>query len=214
MSIVIKTKMGIKDDYKKIRKCDYYEDIILEIINDSKIVFPSKYRHIKPEEQYDGQPDYIDVNEINNFFDAKLLFSEELCKALSKEDFIRFASNINKYFYVDSKFERLNEPYDMPIYSEMKKNIEKLTGNEKGILFLPFPATEKHSSSMIMSFVYDIFDVCFSHINTEHEVYLICLNDYKEVVLRRLGNYSALEYLPNIYFENLITVDIVGFTSD
>lgn len=40
MGIVIKTEESFAPDFKLIRKKEYYEPIILKIMNDSKIVFP------------------------------------------------------------------------------------------------------------------------------------------------------------------------------
>ena len=213
MGIVIRTKSVIDNSYKSIRLCDSYEEIIHRIMNDSKTVFPSSYTHIAPAKQSDGQPDFIDNLDSQVIFDAKLLFSEELCKDLSKEEFQKFVIKLQDDVSFDVVNQRDKGPYDMPIFIDMKAKIEKLTGNEKGILFLPFHVSLKHSNS-ITAFCSDVFDYCFEHINTEHEVYLICLNDYNEVVLSKLGPANLLEFLPNIYFNDMVNVDIVGCKID
>ena len=179
-------------------------------MNDSKVVFPSSYTHIEPAKQSGGQPDYYDNTDNNIIFDAKLLFSEELCKDLSKEEFQKFVIKLNDDVSFDVVEQRSKGPYDMPIFIDMKEKIEKLTGNEIGILFLPFPVSLKHSNSIMACFS-DVFDYCFSFINTEHEVYLICLNNYNEVVLSKLGAENILEFLPNIYFKDMVSADIVDY---
>jgi hypothetical protein len=212
MGIVIRTKSLIDNSYKSIRLCDSYEEIIHKIMNDSKVVFPSSYIHIEPAKQSNGQPDFIDALNSQDIFDAKLLFSEELCRDLSKEEFEKFVIKLKEDVSFDVPNQRDKGPYDLPIFIDMKAKIEKLTGNEKGILFLPFHVSLKHSNSFI-ALCSDVFDYCFEYINTEHEVYLICLNDYNEVVLSKLGT-SKIEFLPNVYFNNMVSVDIVGYKID
>ncbi len=213
MGIVIRTISSIDDKYKNIRLCDNYEDILYRIMNDSKVVFPSSYTHIKSFEQFNGQPDFYDDTNRESIFDAKLLFSEELCKDLSKDAYRNFVIKLKENISFDVVGQRCKGPFDMPIYIDMKEKIEKLTGNEKGILFLPFPVSCKKSGS-ITSRVSDVFDYCFSYIETNHEVYLVCLNDINEVVIRRFGEDYLLEFLPNKYFNDLVCVDSVEYKID
>lgn len=213
MGLVIRTISVIDKGFKTIRLCDFYEEILARIMNDSKVVFPSTYTHIKPSEQNGGKPDFYDNADKEIVFDAKLLFSEELCQDLSKEAFQEFVKKLHENLSFDVVEQRCKDPNDMPIFIDMKRKIEKLTGKERGILFLPFPVSCKQSNS-ITSFLSDVFDYCFSHIETDHEVYLICLNDLNEVVLSKLGNGNLIEFLPNTYFNELVCVDSLEYKKE
>ena len=211
MSICIRTKDRFDRDYKNIRFSCNYEPIICRIMNDSKIVFPENYRWI--EKQPHGEPDFINKADKTDYYDAKLLYEEDICRILSRRQYDSFIRKLHDAISVDEESISGMNISDLPIYSEMERRINSLTGDEKGILFLPYPVSTKMSSS-ISCFFSDVFDSCFSAIDTEREVYLITLNIVNEVVISRLDkNNPQIEFLPNVYFEEKIYVEDVEYES-
>ena len=207
MGIWIKSKESFDIDYKKIRKKEIYEPIILDIMNDSRICFPSKYQH--NEKQDCGEPDFIDV-ESKEKFDAKLLFESKLCIALNEGRIEDFVMNLKNFIGVDVPSQRDKDPKEFELYKEMKDRIESLEEDETGILFLPYPIMLS-SPEYIFNLCSDQFDWLFSKMGVKKKVYIIGLNIYGQVVCKQLGGYERTEYLENRYFSNLINTEIVDW---
>lgn len=208
MGIVIKTKESFAPDFKLIRKKEYYEPIILKIMNDSKIVFPSNYSQIT--EQSHGEADFID-NWNKQKYDAKLLFKNELCQLLSKEQYFDFVKEASDYFGVDYINIRDTGPYNEPLYIEMKKRIESLEPDEHGILFLPLPVLLCSPDSIFADICSDQIDWFFSKMNTKKTVYFIGMTIEQYIVIKKLGSYSRTEYLASNYFNKWIDSQIIDY---
>lgn len=69
--VEIKYKVLLKEKFKDLLDKKIYEKIILKIMNDSKIVFPEKYKYI--EEQSNNESDFLSSS--NREIDAKILFA-------------------------------------------------------------------------------------------------------------------------------------------
>lgn len=208
MGIVIKTKESFSPDFKLIRKKEYYEPIILKIMNDSKIVFPSNYSQIT--EQSHGEADFID-NWNKQKYDAKLLFENELCQLLSKEQYSDFVKEASNYFGVDYINIRDTGPDNEPLYIEMKKRIESLKPDEHGILFLPLPVLLCSPDSIFSDICSDQIDWFFSEMKTKKTVYFIGMTIEQYIVIKKLGSYSRTEYLANNYFDKWIDSQIIDY---
>lgn len=208
MGIWIKSKESIEIDYKKIRKKEEYEPIIANIMNDSKICFPSKYKHI--DNQDHKEPDFIDANS-GEKFDAKLLFESQLCRALNEDRIEDFLKNLMDFVGFDFLSQRDKGPKDLELYKEMKSRLESLEEDETGLLFLPFPVLMCSPDSFFFDLCSDQFDWCFREMSVKNKVYLIGLNIYGQVVCKQLGGYGITEYLDNKYFDDLISTEVVGW---
>ena len=136
MEICIKSKGTIDKNYKLLRKKEYYEPIVLKIMNDSKLVFPSKYKKI--EKQDHKEPDFVDIKN-GNKFDAKLLFENQICIALSNNDLPSFINKLTDMVGMNIPTVRNIGPEQTMLYQEMERRINSLEDDESGILFLPYP---------------------------------------------------------------------------
>lgn len=208
MGIWIKSKESLDIDYKKIRKKEVYEPIILNIMNDSSLCFPSKYEH--KEKQNHGEPDFVDIKS-GEKFDAKLLFASQLCKALNEEKIDNFTNDLIDFISIDFPTYREKGPKVFELYKEMKNRIESLEDDETGILFFPFPVLMCTRGSIFSDLCSDQFDWCFREIGVNKKVFFIGLNIYGQVVCKQLGGYGRTEYLTNRYFENLVSTEVVDW---
>lgn len=208
MGIWLKSKESLDIDYKKIRKKEIYEPIILDIMNDSSFCFPSSYEH--KEKQDCGEPDFIDIRS-GEKFDAKLLFESQLCKALNEDRIDDFIKKLMDFIGVDFTVQREKGPKELELYKEMKNRIKSLEYDETGILFFPFPLLMYTSESIFSDLFSDQFDWCFREMKVDNKVYFIGLNIYGQVVCKQLGGFGRTEFLENKYFANLISTEVVDW---
>ena len=132
-------QLYISRDFKNLlTRGNKYEDYVLEIINQSSIIFPHKYKKVG--KQNNGEPDYID--ELNgDKFDAKLVISENQCRALCGNDnckpFFDEISLQNNDFY---DYVVNNQKCGLSIEKILVKQLEKeSTQNKNIIFFFTFP---------------------------------------------------------------------------
>lgn len=113
----------IKENYKELLDKNIYEVLLCKIMNESKIVFPDKYKQIL--EQSNGESDF--VSDSGEFLDAKLLFYSQQALNIKKHDINNFMKNIQT---------EQNEVYDTIVqeknvsenllFVEIKKRLEKM----------------------------------------------------------------------------------------
>ncbi len=113
----------IKENYKELLDKSIYELLLCEIMNESKIVFPDKYKQIL--EQSNGESDF--VSDSGEFLDAKLLFYSQQALNIKKHDIDNFMKSIQT---------EQNEVYDTIVqeknvsenllFVEIKKRLEKM----------------------------------------------------------------------------------------
>lgn len=207
MAVIIKSKLNIDKNYTEIRKKEINESIILEIMNDSEIVFPSEYEHI--EKQDHSESDFIDVK--NNFFyDAKILFDDEMCINLRRKHISNFVNGMQENTSIDITCLTQIEVEGTKLYNLIKERINKLKDNEFGILFLPFPIFMCSSGSIFSELFCDQFDLCIKGIGIQKPLYLIGLNIYGEIVCKEYYE-GRIEYLKNKYFDNMLNSEIIDW---
>lgn len=113
----------IKENYKELLDKSIYELLLCEIMNESKIVFPDKYKQIL--EQSNGESDFVSDN--GEFLDAKLLFYSQQALNIKKHDIDNFMKSIQT---------EQNEVYDTIVqeknvsdnllFVEIKERLEKM----------------------------------------------------------------------------------------
>ena len=205
--IKINSKTKISNHYPKIRKKEVYEPIILAIMNDSKVVFSSKYKHI--DIQDNSEPDFIDI--YNNYvYDAKLLFPNEVCIALSKWNISDFANGIQESTNIDFK----NQIKKTELYRLIKDRTDKLKDSEFGILFLPFPILMCTRDSIFNQLCVDQIDLCIKELNLNDKIYFIGLNIYGEIVCKEYGEELKIEYMEDKFFTNELNTNIVSWNKE
>lgn len=197
------------------KKC---ESIILQIMNDSQIVFPSKYDHV--ESQAHGECDFID-RDSKEKYDVKLLFSNEQCQYLAKGDLClqQWIESLIGEIYESSRAMCHQSEYDITdtsLYKEMYSRLKSIAEDEYAILFIPFPILlyDIGYVSVCGQFATDIITFTYNHIQLSNNppklkgTYVIypILQDQK-LVLRKL-NSGKKEYLLNDYFQNYINFEM------
>lgn len=211
MAITTTSRLDFAQDYSEIRKKEVYEQVILNIMNDSKIVFPSTYEHI--DKQDNAESDFIDINN-NLFFDAKLLFQEKLCQALRRGKIEQFLEDISKYTTIDVIKQIEIGMQETPLYKEIETRVKKLKENELGILFMPFPVLNCSSSSAFVNLCSDEFDLCVYELNIKKDLYFIGVNIYGEVICKKYGKEKVVESLRDVYFGDYIKVNAIGWRKE
>ena len=192
----------VSDDFKTLlTRGNKYEDFVLEIMNKSTIIFPKKYK--KVEEQSNSQPDFVDEEE-NDFFDAKLVVSEEQCKKLC-------GYNNVSIFFEEIRLQN-NDIYDSIIKDDNRElQLEKIlkkqlckdaTKNKNIIFFFTFPIGSEFARCVTSFFFPTYMTVLFSKIAFLAEgrrIIGICptLDDHYEI--RELGK----EYPEFVEYFNL-----------
>lgn len=178
----------IKENYKELLDKNIYELLLCEIMNESKIVFPDKYKQIL--EQSNGESDF--VSDGGEFLDAKLLFYSQQALNIKKHDIDNFMKSIQT---------EQNEVYDTIVqeknvsdnllFVEIKKRLEKMKKNENLIIFLPFDVTGEVENSFFSYCQSDIFSYIIDEMRREfpllvnnHIIYMICPNVENKIVLK------------------------------
>lgn len=184
----------IYDEYKDLLKKKVYEPIILRILNESSIIFKSKYKYI--ENQAHNESDFVSLN--NVFYDAKILFYERQCQALA-------INKDNLYTFINELQKEINEIYEIIksgeiirlrnsiFYREMVSRISKANMSENIILFIPFACTLEISDDLELLLKADIFTYLFKVI-LEYEKDIIKNNNIY-IIYPNLENYIIIKDL-------------------
>lgn len=208
-------KTLIYDKYKDLLKKDIYEPIILEIMNQSTIVFPEKYEQIK--EQSNNESDFISNS--NDMFDAKILFYKKQCEALAvnKDNLTSFMNGIkNETCDISNAIENgdIKAVRECIFYKEMKKEIEKAKDGENIILFLPYAFSLEFKDSITASFTSDIFSYIYRVLKKDYPelyrnncIYMIYINFLNEIIIKNLSK-NIIEFLELNVFNNYIDFEI------
>ncbi len=205
----------IYDEYKDLLKKKVYEPIILRIMNESSIIFKSKYKYI--ENQAHNESDFVSLN--NVFYDAKILFYERQCQALA-------INKDNLYTFINELQKEINEIYeiiksgeiirlrDSIFYREMVSRISKANMSENIILFIPFACTLEISDDLELLLKADIFTYLFKvileyekDIIRNNNIYIIYPNLENYIIIKDL-THDRLEFIMDDVFSRYIKFNI------
>lgn len=206
----IKIDYIIKDNYKDLIQKEIYENIILDIINKSKIVFPQNYKHI--DKQDNGESDFESIL-TGERIDAKTIFPQTQCRNLSLgnlEDFYKMICE-----ETNDIFEAIMHDNDISstiLYKQIIEAFKKISSNEHIILFIPFPFTLEFEKSLTSRFASDIFSQMIFKMKKEdpsffnkHKIYFIYPNLENKIVLKNIWT-GEIEYLKSDYISRYIYV--------
>ncbi len=218
----LKVQYLITEKYKNILKSINYEQIILKIMNDSRTIFPSEYKHIK--DQSNGESDFQDIEGLN-YFDAKILFENEICQAIAKNEiyewFEKIIYNTNDEFLVIRNY-KYNEKFmqevaKTPLYKNVKQRLLKIKPNENCILFIPFPLMLEFENSDMQSFIANNYHQVVKGIFYNEpelikgkEIYAIYPNHENKIIIIKIFTGTKMtfdiEFLEKNYFHEYIKV--------
>ncbi|MGI6726369.1 MAG: hypothetical protein ACOX62_09335 [Christensenellales bacterium] len=185
-----------------------YEPIVLQLMNQSKTVFPEEYFHVK--EQSHGEADFCSTSKVK--FDAKLLFSTEQCKYLARgdENLIDWMQSLRQELWQVSEMllnRNLDEIHTTRLYKEMLQRLPDEDFIENTIYFTPYPIVPAFESSVYIQFASDIISITYNALVTKNPERFINKSNYiiyptsdaKKMVLRILGEdkkeYTSIEPL-------------------
>lgn len=212
----------ISKNVRELIQSKKYESILVRIMNDSQVIFPSKYRHI--DIQSHGECDFID-QESNTKYDAKLLFSNEQCQYLAKG-----ISHLQQW--LESLLIEINESnqallhqytHDVTqtsLYKEMLSRLNSIAQDEYAVLFIPFPIIPDVGLTVYSQFATDIIIHTYNCILASENppqnkgAYLIYPSIFcQKLVLRKLDS-GEREYLPINYIQDYISFEFKSFEED
>jgi len=214
MAIHTKHEMIISSDIKKLRKALNYEKVILKIMNDSKKIFDGKYE--RNAIQDNGEADFFNID-TKEKYEAKLMFSKEVCIGISKGNYIKWMQEIGGIIN-ESTDAYLNgtDHKSTQLYIEIEKRLKSINNDENGILFLPFPYGQESNLSYVQNYILPIFARMVieamgnCEFNKDKNCYLIYGNQFNEVVIRDLRN-NVYEIIEGDYISYFIDNRIVEF---
>ncbi len=207
----IKINYIIHNNYKDLINKNIYEKVLLEIMNESNIVFPEHYKHI--DEQSNGESDFISIDS-GELIDAKIIFPKKQCEKLSRNDLNDFYEMIvmetnDVYDALIKKKDTLNSTI---LYKEIFNAFNKIKAKENVIIFIPFPFTLEFERSLSSLFSGDIFSQIIYEIRRkkscyfqEHCVYFIYPNLENKIILKNLST-SKTEYLKSNHLSKYIFI--------
>lgn len=159
----VKIKIRISDHYTELLNKDRYEPVVLEIMNDSEMVFPDQYRRIL--NQSHGESDYRNIN-TGQMIDAKLLFKEKQCYMLSqgKDKLQKWLNSLKaevEELFEAIKSDNKRELNTSMLYFEMTQRLRSIKQDEDVVLFMPYPLAVGYKNGTISYLNVNIFQVLF-----------------------------------------------------
>lgn len=206
----------ISDGLKGFIQSGNYEKYILNLMNESKIIFPGTYA--SNEDQSDRQSDFYDVATFVKY-EAKLPFDkregELICSnSADLKEWISFMMNEEEEFCNKIITDRGKYTIDdLQLYKTLVKRLNTVQQNEHAILFFPYPITfdvenigERIPLYQMSS---DILSVIFEELKNNgvvgnRMVYAIYPTIDEKIALRCLNNdlreYLAYNELNEIFY--------------
>ena len=161
MSIEFGFTLYLSNDFLELFHKHKYEKYLLDIMNESKVVFPNDYEMVQ--EQSNGECDFIDCK-TNEKFDAKIPFESKHMKMLAKGkkynpdvrgwiEILRIEANEYAEGLIEEK-----SISELKLYNIIKKQVEKEKEDESIIFFLPYPISIDIEGSIFAQFFPNYFD--------------------------------------------------------
>lgn len=202
----LQQKAVLSDDLKVFIQSGNYEPYILDLMNQSRIVFPSKYE--RNEVQSEGQCDFFDTETLEKY-EAKLPFDKKEGELICRKDstlkeWIEFMMKEEEEFgkhIIEDRGKYTIE--SLQLYRTLEKRLNTVREDENAIILFPYPITFDmepvqgclnllHMASDILS---SIFAKLLSNgVVKKRNIYAIYPSIDGKIVLRHL-NKDTREYL-------------------
>lgn len=203
------------DNFKElIQRSKKYERIIEDLMNDSKVVFPNRYRYIS--EQHSHQCDFEDVVTMQKY-DAKLLFAERDGKLLGSRngDYSKWCQLQMEQVcefgdYIENRGQR--KISDLTFYKIACERLKSVEVDEDVIFFIPYPIVLDGKEFEMLHFCGDMLSAIFGELQRnglvgDRKVYAIYPCVERAIVLRCL-NTDKREYFTDHELRKYIAYDI------
>ncbi len=190
----------IHNDIKDLIKSGNYEKIILDLMNSSKVIFPSNYIHL--DNQAHSECDFVDVV-TGKKFDSKIPINKAQGKIIGSRNgnigalTTEFYNEALEFGTCFSEVQK-NPISELKLYKKMRINIDKTKCDENIIFFIPYPIVFDFENfplvgtSDLLKRIYRELD---NNINISGKsIYAIYVSFDKKMVLRDLKT-DKREYL-------------------
>ena len=188
-----------------------YEKHVLEIMNNSKIIFPNSYIEVSNQSQ--GQCDFIDFV-TNEKYDAKLPFLPEQVRLLTdgkkhKPEIFEWIKEMHDEATQFSPLSLRDNPHhteSTKLYNIMRNQILRDKTDENIVFFLPYPISLSVKDSVFLQFASDYISLIFEKLKTEIDlidrcIYAIYPSSEKNTFVLRCSNNSC--YREYIYYDKM-----------
>ena len=190
----------IHNEVKDIIKSGNYEKIILDLMNASKEIFPSRYTHL--DNQAHGECDFVDVV-TGEKFDAKIPIDTRQGQMIGSRkgdvgalttEFHNEALEFQNCFVGEQK-----KPItELNLFKKMKNNISKTKSDENVIFFIPYPIVFDFEGFPLVG-ASDLLKKIYRELSattdtSKKHLYVIYISFDRKMVLRNLET-DKREYL-------------------
>ena len=190
----------IHNEVKDIIKSGNYEKIILDLMNASKEIFPSRYTHL--DNQAHGECDFVDVV-TGEKFDAKIPIDKRQGQMIGsrKGDVSALTTEFHnealefQYCFVGDQKKPITE---LNLFKKMKHNINKTKSDENVIFFIPYPIVIDFEDFPLIG-AFDLLKKIYRELSASTDIsgkhlYAIYISFDRKIVLRNLET-DKREYL-------------------
>lgn len=218
--MTVKHLFTVSNDFIELFNKNNYEKYVLEIMNNSKIIFPNSYIEVSNQSQ--GQCDFID-SVTNEKYDAKLPFLPEQVRLLT--DGKKHKPEIEKWIFELQKESTEYNPLayrddpqyleNIKLYKIIKMQVQKDKEDENIVFFLPYPITISLEGSFFFQSLSDFISVILN--NLKEVVQMGCRNIFiiypsskkNSFVLRSTRDVNNKEYVTYDGMEKYFSHEIV-----
>ena len=214
MAIKIMEVATINDKLKKLIQSGNYEQLLLNLMNSSKKVFPNTYQYI--EEQSNGESDFIDLTSFQKY-DAKLPFSSHQGKLIGQRD-SDYSKWIETMINEKCEFGKFIEERgkhniaDLTLYKIIRDRLLSVSMDEHPIFFFPYPIVLDGEEFTILQQSGDMLSAIFSEIKgnglLKGRYLYVVYPCYDEKIVIRCLNTNAREYLSNAELNEFVHYNI------
>lgn len=213
MTTEINVKASISDDFSTIIQGGKYEKLVLDLMNQSKRVFPSQYIH--NESQSRGECDFVDIQS-GERFDVKLAFNRTEGYLVASEK-----RNLREWFLYklneESEFGQCVRPGGIvgvettSFYKTIETLLKKINADENAVFFVPYPIVPDGQEMHYVHFASDLLFETYKALRKngtigERRIYAIYPAMDHTVVLRCMNN-GVREYIPSFAIDKFIRYD-------
>ena len=203
----------IYNEVKDIIKSGNYEKIILDLMNASKEIFPSRYTHL--DNQAHGECDFVDVV-TGEKFDAKIPIDKRQGQMIGsrKGDVGALTTEFHnealefQYCFVGDQKKPITE---LNLFKKMKNNISKTKSDENVIFFIPYPIVFDFEGFPLVG-ASDLLKKIYRGLSattdtSKKHLYAIYISFDRKMVLRNLET-DKREYLQFPEIQHYVDYDI------
>lgn len=195
----------ISEEFKEFIQSGNYEVSILNLMNQSRIVFPNSY--IRNEKQSNSECDFVDTITAEKY-EAKLPFDKKegelICsdKGNLKEWLVYMMDEEAEFGELIIEKRGQHSITELKLYKTLEKRLKTVQANENAIFFFPYPITldmDPYDNFSMLQFCSDILDSVFRELKRNglignRKVYGIYPSINEKMVLRCLND-NKREYL-------------------